>query len=36
MDTVLEASHLGKRYGKQWALRECSLRAFRPGQARRT
>ncbi|HEX6686928.1 MAG TPA: ABC transporter ATP-binding protein [Candidatus Limnocylindrales bacterium] len=26
MDTVLEASQLGKRYAKQWALRECSLR----------
>jgi ABC-2 type transport system ATP-binding protein len=26
MDVVLEADRLGKRYGRQWALRECSLR----------
>ncbi|HZM78341.1 MAG TPA: ABC transporter ATP-binding protein [Candidatus Limnocylindrales bacterium] len=26
MDTVLEACQLGKRYARQWALRECSLR----------
>ena len=26
MDTALEASRLGKRYAKQWALHECSLR----------
>ncbi|MER7891611.1 ABC transporter ATP-binding protein [Micromonospora sp. NPDC094482] len=26
MDVVLEADQLGKRYGKTWALRDCSLR----------
>ena len=26
METVLEANQLGKRYGRQWALHECSLR----------
>ncbi|MEU8301233.1 ABC transporter ATP-binding protein [Micromonospora sp. NPDC048909] len=26
MDVVLEADRLGKRYGKTWALRDCSLR----------
>ncbi len=26
MDTALETDHLGKRYGRTWALRDCSLR----------